>query len=74
MNLNSLPFLPEGGRDNSPGWSLPWRTQSGDCPPTKVVRPVEGAVNAWSALNPFAHSPRRPKGWETTNLDRPFPF
>jgi hypothetical protein len=37
INLNSLPFLPEGGKENSPGWSV---AQSGECPPNNVVRPV----------------------------------
>ena len=32
--------------------------------------PRRGAVNAWSALNPFAHSA---KGWETTNPMREAP-
>jgi len=37
INLNSLPFLPEGEKENSPGWSA---AQSGECPPNNVVRPV----------------------------------
>jgi hypothetical protein len=37
VNLNSPPFLPEGEKENSPGWSA---AQSGECPPNNVVRPV----------------------------------
>jgi hypothetical protein len=32
-------FLPEGGNENSPGWSPPQRTQSWETAPNKFIRP-----------------------------------
>jgi hypothetical protein len=61
MNLNPLPLLPEGEKENSPGrgphgqvfvrgvagWSV---AQSGESPPTKAMRPV------WALRMPGAPS------------------
>jgi hypothetical protein len=47
MNPHLLPqrgeiphFLPEGGNENSPGWSPPQRTRSWESVPSKSLRPV----------------------------------